>query len=50
MVKAFAAIDEDARRELAGDLLAAAEKFNVAKDGTAVMPSAYLEVVITKKS
>jgi hypothetical protein len=49
MVKAFAAIDADARTSLRADLQATAEKFNVAEDGTAVMPSDYLEVVVTKK-
>ena len=28
---------------------AIADKFNVAEDGTAVMPGDYLEVVVTKK-
>jgi ubiquinone/menaquinone biosynthesis C-methylase UbiE len=49
MVKAFAAIDADARKSLQADLLALAQKFNLATDGTAVMPGDYLETVVTKK-
>ena len=49
MVKAFAAVDADARESLLADLQAIADKFNVAEDGTAVMPGDYLEVVVTKK-
>jgi ubiquinone/menaquinone biosynthesis C-methylase UbiE len=50
VVKAFAAIDPAAREALETDLHALLDKFNVAKDGTLVVPSEYLEVVITKKS
>jgi ubiquinone/menaquinone biosynthesis C-methylase UbiE len=50
MVKAFAAIDAKAREALEADLYALLDKFNVAKDGTLVVPSEYLEVVITKRS
>jgi ubiquinone/menaquinone biosynthesis C-methylase UbiE len=49
IVKALAAIDADARTSLLADLRAVADKFNVAEDGTAVMPGDYLEVVVTKK-
>ena len=49
MVKALAAVDADARRSLLAALQATARKFNVAEDGTAVMPGDYLEVVVTKK-
>ena len=49
MLKAFAAIDPEAREALEADLYALLDKFNVAKDGTLVVPSEYLEVVITKK-
>jgi ubiquinone/menaquinone biosynthesis C-methylase UbiE len=49
VVKAFAAIDPQAREALQADLYALLEKFNVAEDGTLVVPSEYLEVVITKK-
>jgi hypothetical protein len=48
MVKAFAAIDPKAALEAA--LYALLDKFNVAEDGTLVVPSEYLEVVITKRS
>jgi ubiquinone/menaquinone biosynthesis C-methylase UbiE len=50
VVKAFAAIDPQAREALEADLYALLEKFNVAQDGTLVVPSEYLEVVITKRS
>jgi ubiquinone/menaquinone biosynthesis C-methylase UbiE len=50
VVKAFAAIDPAAREALEVDLHALLDKFNVAKDGTLVVPSEYLEVVITKRS
>ena len=48
IVKAFAAIDPEAREALEADLHALLDKFNVAEDGTLVGPSEYLEVVITK--
>jgi ubiquinone/menaquinone biosynthesis C-methylase UbiE len=50
VVKAFAAIDPEAREALEAELYALLDKFNVAKDGTLVVPSEYLEVVITKRS
>jgi ubiquinone/menaquinone biosynthesis C-methylase UbiE len=50
VVKAFAAIDPKAREALEVELYALLDKFNVAKDGTLVVPSEYLEVVITKRS
>jgi ubiquinone/menaquinone biosynthesis C-methylase UbiE len=50
VLKAFAALDPEARQALEKDLHALLEKFNVAKDGTLVAPSAYLEVVITRTS
>ena len=50
VLKAFAAIDPKAREALEADLYALLDEFNVAKDGTLVVPSAYLEVVITRKS
>jgi ubiquinone/menaquinone biosynthesis C-methylase UbiE len=46
--KAFAAIDANAGEALARDLLGLMDEFNVAKDGTLVIPSAYLEVVATR--
>ena len=50
IVKAFAAIDPEAREALEADLYALLDRFNVAEDGTLVVPGEYLEVVITKKS
>jgi ubiquinone/menaquinone biosynthesis C-methylase UbiE len=50
VVKAFAAIDPPAREALEADLYALLDKFNIAADGTLVIPSEYLEVVITKRS
>jgi hypothetical protein len=50
MVKAFAANDPKAREALEADLYALPDKFNVAEDGTLVVPSECLEVVITKRS
>ena len=48
MLKAFAALDQAARAALEKDLHALIDEFNVAEDGTAVIPSEYLEAVITK--
>jgi ubiquinone/menaquinone biosynthesis C-methylase UbiE len=50
VVKAFAAIDPKAREALEADLYALLKEFNIAEDGTLVIPSEYLEVVVTKKS
>jgi len=50
VVKAFETIDAEARKALEADLYALLDKFNVAKDGTLVIPSEYLEVVIIKKN
>jgi hypothetical protein len=50
VVKAFENIDAEARKALEADLYALLDKFNVAKDGTLVIPSEYMEVVIIKKS
>jgi hypothetical protein len=49
VLKAFATIDPKAREALEADLYALLDELNVAKDGTLVVPSEYLEVVITKK-
>jgi len=48
--KAFGAIDATAQQQLQADLLALIDGFNVAKDGTLVIPSEYLEIVITKRA
>ena len=50
VLKAFAAIDAEARDALEADLYGLLDKFNVAQDGTLVVPSEYLEVVVTKTS
>lgn len=46
LLKAFAALDADGQEELSHDILALIARFNRAEDGTAVIPSEYLEVVI----
>jgi hypothetical protein len=48
--RAFAAVDPDAREALETDIYALLDRFNVARDGTLVIPSEYLEVVITTRS
>jgi ubiquinone/menaquinone biosynthesis C-methylase UbiE len=48
VLKAFAAVDAAKQTALESDILALIGEFNVAKDGTAVIPSEYLEVVVTK--
>ncbi len=50
VLKAFAAIDPHAREALEADLLGLIDKFNIAQDGTLVVPSEYLEVVISKRA
>jgi SAM-dependent methyltransferase len=49
MHKAFGALDAGKQESLAADLIALAEKFNIAADGTLVAPSEYIEVVIKRK-
>ena len=49
VMKTFAALDAKTAAALEADLYALIDKFNVAKDGTLVIPGEYLEVVITKK-
>jgi ubiquinone/menaquinone biosynthesis C-methylase UbiE len=48
VLKTFAALDPKARTALERDLNFLIDEFNVAQDGTAVIPSEYLEAVITK--
>jgi SAM-dependent methyltransferase len=48
VLKAFAALDPKARLPLERDLHNLLDEFNVARDGTVVIPSEYLEAVITK--
>ena len=49
MLKAFAALDEARQHELKHDLHALIARMNKASDGTMVVPSEYLEVVVTKR-
>lgn len=49
MNKSFGALDSENQQALAADLIAMAEKFNCATDGTLVAPGEYLEVVIKCK-
>jgi len=49
MQKAFGALDTAKQEALNADLIALAESFNRATDGTLVAPSEYLEVVIRRK-
>ena len=49
MLKAFAALDEANQQGLRNDLLALIGRMNSAKDGTMVVASEYLEIVITKR-
>ena len=49
MNKSFGALDNEKQQALSADLIAMAEKYNRASDGTLVAPSEYLEVIITCK-
>jgi ubiquinone/menaquinone biosynthesis C-methylase UbiE len=49
VLKTFAAIDPKAQQSLEADLLALMAEFNIAQDGTLVVPSEYLEAVIVKR-
>jgi len=49
VLKAFAALDAQGQTALNADLLSLIGRFNRATDGTMVVPSEYLEVVITKR-
>lgn len=46
--KAFETLDPQRQHALAADLAALIESMNVADDGTMVLPSKYLEIVVTK--
>jgi hypothetical protein len=50
VLKAFAALDPQKQGELRADLLALMARLNRATDGTLVVPSEYLEVVVTKRT
>ena len=49
MLKAFAALDAPKQAALRSDLLALIARMNKAADNGTVVPSEYLEVVITKR-
>lgn len=49
VLKVFAAIGADQQKQLERDLLALIAEFNMATDGTLVLPSAYLQAVATRK-
>lgn len=47
--KAFETLDAQKQQALETDLIALIESMNVARDGTMVVPSKYLEIVVTKR-
>jgi ubiquinone/menaquinone biosynthesis C-methylase UbiE len=47
--KAFAALPDEQQQALAQDISQLIDEFNLASDGSVKVPSAYLEIVITKK-
>ncbi len=49
MERAFDALDRTMQESLAADLIALAERFNRATDGSLVAPSHYAEVVIKRR-
>lgn len=49
ILKAFAALDEAGQHALAEDLVALMKRFDRARDGGLVIPSEYLEIVITRR-
>jgi hypothetical protein len=48
VLKAFAALDPSAQASLERDLIALIAQFNRSGDGSMVVPSEYLEIVITR--
>lgn len=48
LLKAFAALSPDGQAALEADVFALIDRFNRSGDGTMVVPSEYLEVVVTK--
>ncbi len=48
-LKALAALDEAQGKALVADIINLVGRFNRATDGTVVVPSEYLEVVVTKR-
>ena len=49
VLKAFAAIGPEARDALEADLFTLLDRFNVAEDGTLVVPGEYLETIVTRR-
>ncbi|MFJ1299041.1 class I SAM-dependent methyltransferase [Pseudomonadota bacterium AL_CKDN230030165-1A_HGKHYDSX7] len=49
MLKAFAALPAEGQAALASDVKAQIERFNRATDGSVVLPSEYLEIVVTRR-
>ena len=49
LLKTFAALDSARRASLESDIYALMHRFNVAMDGSLVVPSEYLEIIVTKK-
>ena len=49
VLKAFATLDDALQAELTQDLYDLIARFNAAEDGTVVVPSEYLEVVIKRR-
>jgi hypothetical protein len=47
-LKAFATLDEPAQVALEHDILGLIERFNRSGDGSMIVPSEYLEVVVTR--
>jgi hypothetical protein len=45
--KAFESLSEDLSDQSSSDILALIARFNIAEDGTMVVPAGYLEVVVT---
>lgn len=48
LLKTFEALDESTGAKLSADVLSLIQKFNKADDGTMVVPSEYLEIVVIK--
>jgi len=48
VLKAFAALEQDGRDSLEADIYDLLDRFNTARDGSLVLPSEYLEVIVTK--
>lgn len=49
VLKAFAAIDTNSQQALEAEIIGLIERFNTVEDGTAVIHSEYLEIVISKQ-